>query len=55
VRLDGGLAGAADNGPQHGGDDDGVVGVAEDRDEVRDQVDRDRQPRVFMEILRRCD
>ena len=31
---------AADDAAQDGGDDDGVVGVSEHRDEVGDQVDR---------------
>lgn len=36
-------AGSAHDAAQGCGDDDGVVGVTEDRDEVRDQIDRHRQ------------
>lgn len=36
---DGVEAGSADGGAEHRDDDDGVVGVAEDRDEVGDEVD----------------
>src|SRR4029453_14744090 len=32
--------GAADNTAQHGNDNDGVVGVAEDRYEIGDEIDR---------------
>jgi hypothetical protein len=38
VGSDGVEAGAADDATQHGGDDDGVVGITEDGHEVRDEI-----------------
>ena len=38
VGSDGVEAGPADDAPQHGGDDDGVVGITEDGHEVRDEI-----------------
>lgn len=43
MRSDGVEAGAAHDAAQDGGDDDGVVCVAEDGDEVRNQISRDCQ------------
>jgi len=40
VSFDGGTAGTTSREAQGDRDDEGVVGVAEDRDEVRDEVDR---------------
>jgi hypothetical protein len=43
VAADGVDTGEANDAAQHGGDDDGVVGVAQDGDGVGDEVEGDRE------------